>query len=131
MSSGNLFVVYIDELLTLLRNSGLGCKIRGIFYGAVIYADDIFLLSTSRSGLQIMIDIRQKFAAKLNLKFETNPDPDKSKTKCLIFSKGRKIFSNIQKICLDGNSLPWVTHVKHLGHTLQVDNSMKMDINLK
>ena len=47
VSSGILFVVYIDELLTLLRNSGLGCRIHGIFYGAVIYADDIFLLSTS------------------------------------------------------------------------------------
>ena len=47
--SGIIFVFYIDDLLKLLRNSGLGCTIGIVFYGAVIYADDIFLLSCSRS----------------------------------------------------------------------------------
>ena len=131
VSSGVLFVVYIDDLLELLRKSGLGCKIRGVFYGAVIYADDIFLLSASRSGLQIMIDICQKFTARLNLKFGTNSNPDKSKTKCLIFSKSRKTMNGFKEIRLDGHTLPWVTHVKHLGHILQVDNSKRMDINMK
>jgi len=51
VSSGILFAVYIDEVLQRLRNSGLGCRIYGIFYGALIYADDIILLSASRNGL--------------------------------------------------------------------------------
>ena len=29
---------------------------------------------------------------------------------------------------LDGNALPWVSKVKHLGHVLESDNSMKTDI---
>ena len=37
----------------------------------------------------------------------------------------------IKKVNLDGHALPWVKEVKHLGHTLQVDNSMKIDVNLK
>jgi len=123
--------VYIDKLLKILRKSGFGCTIFGVFFGAVVYADDIFLLSASRSDLQIMINECQKFGAKMNLKFGTNPNPEKSKTKCLIFSKGRRKNDNIKKVELDGNELPWVQSVKHLGHTLQSNNSMTMDINMK
>ena len=32
VSSGILFAVYIDSLITLLRNSGLGCRIHGVYY---------------------------------------------------------------------------------------------------
>ena len=60
VSSGIFFAVYIDELLLLLRKSGLGCKIHGTFYGAVIYADDIFLLNASRTGLQVMIEFARR-----------------------------------------------------------------------
>ena len=85
--SGIFFVVYIDQLLAILKNSGFGCTIYGVFYGAIIYADDIFLLSASRTGLQVMIDLCQDFATKMNLKFGTNVNPDKSKTKCIVFSQ--------------------------------------------
>ena len=129
--SGILFAVYIDQLLTLLRESGFGCYIHGVFYGAVIYADDIFLLSASRTGLQNMVDVCQKFTKKLNLKFGTDTNPKKSKTKCLAFSKSKRGPKILKEIILDGNSLPWVSQVNHLGHILQTDNSMKIDINMK
>ena len=32
---------------------------------------------------------------------------------------------------LNSNQLPWVQHVKHLGHTLHSDNRMAMDIAQK
>ena len=131
VSSGIFFVVYIDNLLVLLRKSGLGCMIHGVFYGAVIYADDIFLLSASRTGLQEMVNISQNFVSKLNLKFGTDSNPEKSKTKCTAFSKRRRAMTPFKQIILDEHVLPWVEQVKHLGHTLQVDNSMKIDINLK
>ena len=130
VSSGIFFVVYIDMLLEILRNSGFGCTVFGVFFGAMIYADDIFLLSASRSGLQVMIDICHKFAEGINLKFGTNIDPAKSKTKCIVFSQ-KKIRINLQELKLGGHRLPWVSHVKHLGHTLQSDNSMSMDMNQK
>ena len=85
LALGYFFVIYIDDLLKLLRKSGLGCKIRGVYFGAVIYADDIFLLSASRTGLQVMINICQRYTERLNLRFGTNPNPEKSKTKCIVF----------------------------------------------
>ena len=56
VSSGIFCAIYIDKLLHILRNSGRGCHINGVFFEAFIYADDIFLLSGSRNGVQAMIN---------------------------------------------------------------------------
>ena len=90
VTSGIFFAVYIDRLLVMLRKSGLGCHIHGIFFGAMIFADDIILLSASRSGLQAMVNFCQEFAASRNLKFGTNVNPMKSKTKCILFKSNRR-----------------------------------------
>ena len=117
--------------LKILRNAGIGCHINGMFYGAVIYADDIFLLSGSRNGLQAMADMCHDFVSTRNLKFGTNVDPNKSKTKCVSFSRksGREV--QPRNIILNGNQLPWVHQVNHLGHIIQNDNSMPIDIAQK
>ena len=47
--------------------------------------------------------------------FSTDPDPVKSKTKCMLFSK-KDITA--EKVKLDNNELPWVTSAKHLGSLL-------------
>ena len=78
-----------------------------------------------------MVNLCQKFASNRNLKFSTNTNPEKSKTKCLIFSKKVKERENVLPILLNGVPLPWVEKVKHLGSTLQLDNSMEMDIAQK
>ena len=80
ISSAILFSVYIDELFIILRNAEFGCHINGLFLGCFGYADDIFLISGSRSGLQAMVNICQDFASSKNLQFSTHKDPEKSKT---------------------------------------------------
>ena len=54
-----LFCLYLDTLLERLRNSGIGYQIGGIYFGALAYADEIILMSPSRRGLQLMLDICQ------------------------------------------------------------------------
>ena len=98
------FSCYVDILVKRLRKKKLGCYILGVWVGASLYADDIFLLSASRNGLQSMVDICQKFAEKFNLKFSTNPqNVTKSKTKCIIFSSKVAEKRNVSPILLDGN----------------------------
>ena len=128
VSSAILFAVYIDKLLVILRKSGFGCHIHGVFLGALIFADDIMLLSASLSGLQTMVDICQEFVSSRNMKFGTSPDPQKSKTKCIVFSKNKRDYQGIISVKLNGDPLPWVSQVKHLGNTLQNDNSMSLDV---
>jgi hypothetical protein len=127
VSSPLLFSIYIDNLITLLRRSGLGCRIDTFYYGVLGYADDLLLMSASRSGLQAMVSICESFAKLRKLKFSTHVDPAKSKTKCVVFSKVKDDRNNVAPIILNGDPLPWVSSVKHLGNTLESDNSMRSD----
>ena len=65
------------------------------------------------------------------MKFGTNPEPSKSKTKCIIFLSKPKDHIGVANITLDGVPLPWVRSVSHLGCTLDSENTMKQDIALK
>ena len=64
-----LFGVYIDELLSRLRDSGYGCKIGHLYYGAVGYADDVSLISPSLFSLKKMCAIALDFAKEYDIKF--------------------------------------------------------------
>ena len=48
-----LFALYVDELLVELRALGIGCKVAGIYMGAVGFCDDLLLLAPTRDGMQI------------------------------------------------------------------------------
>ena len=50
---------------------------RGI-QGCLGYADDLLLLSASRTGIKGMVSIKEKFAKNKDLKFRTDEDPNKS-----------------------------------------------------
>ena len=80
----------------------------------------MLLLAASRSGLQAMVDRCSDFMKKKKLKFSTNTDPAKSKTKCIIFSKKAKERVNVLPIKLNGDSLPWIDEIKHLGNYWKV-----------
>ena len=76
-----------------------------------------------------MVDICIKYINKRNLKFGTDPNPQKSKTKCLIFSM-KKVMSP-KAIKLNENYLPWFSQVKHLGCTIEAQNCLNMDMVMK
>ena len=126
-----LFSVYIDKLIKKLRKMSIGCSISGIYYGILVYADDIFLLSPTREGLQTLMDECQRFAISRNLKFSVNENIDKSKTKCIIFTKRKIKKDSIVPILLDGKPLKYVEKLNHLGNMIESDNSMKIDISMK
>ena len=86
----------------------MGCYIGTHFYGSLGYADDLLLLSASRTGLQEMVRICERFALSKNLKFSTDPDPVKSKTKCIVFTKKFHDRQNIAPVLLNDLPLPWV-----------------------
>ena len=126
-----LFTVYVDELLQDLRALGIGCHVAGIYCGAVGFCDDILLLAPTRDTMQVMLYTCESFAKRNNLKFSTDPNPRKSKTKC-IFVCGKK--TNLAKpvpLILDGKELLWVTSATHLGHELHESGSMDHDACVK
>ena len=53
-------------LIQLLVNYGLGTRIGQFFFGCLLYADDILLVSHSLHDLQAMLDLCAKEAADLD-----------------------------------------------------------------
>ena len=51
----------MDELLSKLEESGLGCKLYNVYCDILTYADDILLLCSSITKLQLMFDICVSF----------------------------------------------------------------------
>ena len=125
-----IFSVYMDELLQELRQLGVGCHVGGIFMGATIYADDVLLLAPCRTALQLMLKVCEDFAKKNNLLYSTDPNPTKSKSKCL-YMCGKKTARYPAELTLNGQSLPWVSSAAHLGHELSQLASMEHDAKVK
>ena len=57
----------------------------GEYVGVLRYADDLLLISPTIDGLQDMLRVCEGYALEHNLKFSTNVNPAKSKTKCMAF----------------------------------------------
>lgn len=123
-----LFNVYIDELLCDLRKLSIGCHVGTCAVNVLAYADDIVLLSPTRTGLQMLINRCEQFAVSRNIKFNVH------KTACMVFNP-RKPYkavhlctSRLPTVTLDGHELKWVSQFKYLGHILASDLSDAQDI---
>ena len=64
----------MDVLIVRLRNAGYGCRLLNEFYGCLLYADDILLLSHSLNAMRhnIMLQVCEQFAVDLDVKFNSN-----------------------------------------------------------
>ena len=80
--------------------------------GLLGYSDDNICLAPSLKALQDMLRTCQEFAAEHNLKFSTDVNPSKCKTKTLAFLKDPRPLPNLH---LCGNPLPWTDKCQHLG----------------
>ena len=112
-----LFAVYVDDLIERLRASGFVIYIGCLFYGCILYADDIVLLSGSCYGLQKLLDICGKYGIEWDIKF----NPGKS-VACTFGGKSPST-GNVQ---LFSQQLQWSTQVKYLGcqfkcYTCEID----------
>ena len=78
-------IVYLNKLLSKLRENGLGCHMSGQFVGTFIYADDITILAPTLSCLQSMLTICDQYASRHHLIF--NP----TKIKCMFFPTNKNM----------------------------------------
>ena len=74
-----------------------------------------------------MLNICQNFAKEHSMQFSTDPDPRKSKTKCLHFSLHER---EMKPLKLNGDDLPWVKKALHLGNSLTTEIS-KTQLQMK
>ena len=108
--SPDLYCLYVDELVDILKSMGIGCYVRQRFAAALFYADDMAVLAPSIKGLQSLLDACAAYCSKWDIKLNAK------KTKNLFFGKGA--VPN-HRITLDGTQLPWESSCVYLGVTLK------------
>ena len=123
-----LFTLYLDELLNNLRKSGYGCHIGNVFLGALAYADDVTLISPSRTATLRMLEIADKFSKEYDVLF------NHSKSKLLLFRSSSNDLCPFDKksISFDGSIIECVDNEKHLGNVIGKEsnaNNIKQCIN--
>ena len=97
-------------LLYKLEESGLGCKLYNVYCGILKYADDILLLFSSITKLQLMVDICVSFGIEMGVTFIL------LKSNCLAIGLfPGKIHLSSSSIQLGGNSLNWSSKLCCLG----------------
>jgi len=62
-------ILCLHRLLHLLAESGIGCFIGRVFVGALVYADDIVLLSPTASGMRTLLHVCDVFANDFSVVF--------------------------------------------------------------
>jgi hypothetical protein len=81
--------------------------------------------------MQMMLNTVEEFAARNNISFSTDPDPRKSKSKCIFVVGKRRRLTKPSPLTLCGHNLPWVDSAVHLGHELHESGLMDHDVVVK
>ncbi len=102
-----LFAVYIDGLLTKLKNSGVGCYMGNKFMGGGSFADDIKLSTPTHKGVNKLIYICEQYAAEFDIKFNG------AKSKHMAY-KGRKCVIHHKDVFVNGEKVECVVTADHL-----------------
>ena len=98
----------MEELLNKLEESGLGCKLYYVYCGILMYADDILLLCSSITKLQLMVDICVSFGIEMGVTLSLL----KSNFLAIYLGKIHLPSTNIQ---LSGKSLNLSNKLRYLG----------------
>ena len=129
VGSPALWGIYILPLILKLRQQGVGCHIGEVFLGALLYADDIILLSPSRHAASMMLRTCEEWSNKSGISFSTDPTPAKSKSKIMVTGTNSNNLGRLSPLPLYGVNLPFVERIDHLGHVFVSSSDMTADCN--
>ena len=111
-----LFNVFINAFIVKLKQCNSGCKINGFFVGAVMYADDLLLISATVEGLQRMLNCCYDLSVQLRLEFNC--------TKYLCCCVGLASKLNISPLNLSKEKINWSSTFDYLFHLTQVTSQL-------
>ena len=103
-----LYCIYVDELVEILKATGIGCHLKNLFLSILLYADDMALLAPSQKGLQKLLHTTEQYCQQWDIMLN-----DK-KTKNMFF--GKKV--SLSPLKLDGKDIEWVDSWVYLGVTV-------------
>jgi Reverse transcriptase (RNA-dependent DNA polymerase) len=116
-----LFATFVDDVLLKLKGSSLGCRFHNVFFNAIMYADDILLLSLTLRDLQKMVDLCVREFEAIGLSINI------SKSACIRI--GPKHNLTVASISVNGTNIEWKSELRYLG--VNFCKSPKVKCNLQ
>ena len=119
-----LFNLYVNDLFNIIdQNSTPGVYLKeGNTINALMYADDLVLISRSKEGLQRQIDTVQEYCQTWKLEINIK------KTKTMVFNRGNKIIK--ADFNVDGTKIENVKTFRYLGFTISAIFALKNKVKL-
>ena len=115
-----IFNVFINIFICKLKSLNIGCKIDGRFIGAIMYADDLLLLSATVSGLQQMLNTCNTICRESLLEF------NHKKSVCTVTGVASRLV--ISSLPLGKENVEWSSTFKYLGVTFTTGKKLSVDI---
>ena len=115
----SFFSVYVNNILSKLAASNLGCHIKGLAFNAVMYADDLILMSLSLADLRCMILLCSE------LFLESLLHLNNLKSTCIRI--GPRHLHALPLVC-GSLSFAFGSSLKYLGSTLEAGPSFKCSL---
>jgi hypothetical protein len=107
--SPTLFSIYVDDMLRKLGE--FGCKFLGLSASALMYADDLIMLTPSVIEMQTMINVCCNELTLLDLKMNQN--------KSMLLRMGKRYNVVCSELLANGVQIPWTKEAKYLGIYIQ------------
>ena len=121
--SPDFFAIYINDLILLLKATGVGCHIIRRFMACLLFADDVSLIAPSRFSLQCLLNICAAYCTEFCLTFNVG------KTKVMVFGKLSRSLDSLAKLSLHGQEIEYVTTCKYLGFHIVSNTEFKVSVN--
>jgi len=103
-----LFAIYIDGLVDKIRNCAFGCYIRNVCMAMLLYADDILLIATSVTSLQMLLHICDHELSCIGMSINAK------KSSCLRI--GQAYNQQCARLCtIDGHDITLSDSIRYLG----------------
>ena len=119
-----LFGFYTNEVLESISNMTVGCSLNGYKVNIIAYADDVFLLSPTSEGLQLILNQLQSMINDLCLSINVG------KCEYIIFKhKAVKVSDMNPIVKLNGRSLEQVKDCLYLGVVLNEYGNVGPDLD--
>ena len=119
--SPTFYCIYVDDLVDILSELGVGCHLKDLFLSILLYADDMALTSPSLRGLQQLLSATELYCKTWDIML----NPKKSKN----MSFGKK--HSLASLHLDGTNIDWVESWPYLGVTIKSHSSFNCCVEEK
>ena len=115
------YCIYVDDLVEILSETGVGCHLKDLFLSILLYADDMALTSPSLRGLQQLLSATELYCKTWDIMLNAK------KSKNMSFGKKHTLSS----LHLDGIDIDWVDSWPYLGVTVKSHSSFNCCVEEK